>query len=254
MVSSVPKAVLDAVRTARRVAVLTGAGMSAESGIPTFRDSQSGLWTKASSEDLATPTAWNADPPRIWAWYAWRAVRALLAEPHAGHRAIAEWGRSDGVTVQVITQNVDNLHERAGSTEVAHLHGSLFAYKCDTCGAAYRGKVDLPREPIERLPPPGCPICGVGQIRPDIVWFGEPLDNTVYGSSVEAVADADVTLVVGTSGLVFPAAGLPRVARNRGVPVIEINPYPSDLTGMVDFSWRVSAAEGLPSLVAALGR
>lgn len=253
MTVTVPRPVLAAARNARRVAVLTGAGMSAESGIPTFRDAQSGLWTRVRPEDLATPTAWDADPPRIWAWYLWRAAIAGRCQPHAGHRALAAWGGED-VSIQVITQNVDNLHERGGSADVAHLHGSLFAHKCDTCGAPYRGEIALPRAPVERLSPPSCPVCGLGQIRPDIVWFGEPLDDSVFGASIDAIASADLLLVVGTSGMVFPAAGLPGVARGSGVPVVEINPHESDLADQVDFSWRVSAARGLPSLVAALGR
>lgn len=226
--------------------------MSAESGIPTFRDAQSGLWTRVRPEDLATPQAWDADPPRVWAWYAWRAVAALRCRPHAGHHALAAW--EEGVSMQVITQNVDNLHERGGSSEVTHLHGSLFAHKCDTCGARYAGELALPDEPVERLDPPNCPRCGLGQIRPDIVWFGEALDDALFGVSLEAVRDADLVLVVGTSGIVFPAAGLPSVARSHGVPVIEINPHRSDLSDEVDFWWQVSAAQGLPALVAGLGR
>lgn len=252
--STVPGEIGRLAGQARRVTVLTGAGMSAESGIPTFRDAQSGLWARFRPEDLATPEAWHRDPARVWAWYAWRTRLARRCTPHSGHLALARWAERDGVHLRVVTQNVDDLHERAGSAEVAHLHGSLFAYRCDTCDEPYRPLPKLPARPVERLPPPGCPVCGVGQIRPDIVWFGEPLDDSVFGSAIEAIADADLLLVVGTSGMVFPAAGLPAVARGSGVPVIELNPHPGDLCDQVDFSWRVSAARGLPSLVEALGQ
>lgn len=248
----VPADILELARRARRVTVLTGAGASAESGIPTFRDAQTGLWTNLRPEDLATPEAWHRDPPRVWAWYAWRTRAAAQCQPHAGHRAIAEWGRRDGVSVQVVTQNVDDLHERGGSEDVAHVHGSLFRHKCDTCSAPYDGDLDLPEEQVERLDPPDCEYCGFGQIRPDIVWFGEALDDAVFAQAVEAVESADLLVVVGTSGIVYPAAGLPSVARALGIPVIEINPHGSDLFDQLDHAWEVSAGEGMPALVAAL--
>ena len=248
----VPADILELARAARRVVVLTGAGMSAESGIPTFRDAQTGLWTRVRPEDLATPEAWHADPPRVWAWYAWRTHVAGTREPHAGHRALAEWAARDGVTIDVITQNVDDLHERGGISEVAHLHGSLFRHKCDTCEVPFGGEVELPPEQVERIDPPDCPACGLGSIRPDIVWFGEALDEQVFRAAGEAVERADLVLVVGTSGIVFPAAGLPLMARGLGIPVVEINPFGSDLTDDVHHAWQVSAAEGLPALVAAL--
>lgn len=250
----VPPEIVDLARGARRVTVLTGAGMSAESGIPTFRDAQTGLWTRVRPEDLATPEAWRRDPARVWAWYAWRTVAARRCDPHAGHRALAEWARRRGVTVRVVTQNVDDLHERAGSTEVAHLHGSLFAHRCDTCGDAYSGELELPDRPVELLDPPECPSCVGGHVRPDIVWFGEPLDETVLDSAVDAVRDADLLLVVGTSGIVYPAAGLAGLAQGFGVPTVEVNPHGSDLSADVDHAWAVTAAVGLPALTAALER
>lgn len=250
--TTVPPDILDLARAARRVTVLTGAGMSAESGIPTFRDAQTGLWTRVRSEDLATPEAWHRDPHRVWAWYAWRTLAAGRCEPHAGHRALAAWGQRDGVRMRVVTQNVDDLHERAGSTDVAHLHGSLFAHKCDTCGDPHEAVPDLPEQPLEHLEPPRCPGCGVGRVRPDIVWFGEALDATVFDAAVDAVRDADLLVVVGTSGIVYPAAGLPGLATRFGVPVVEINPHGSDLSDELDHAWEVTAAVGLPALTAAL--
>ena len=248
----VPPDILDLARGARRVTVLTGAGMSAESGIPTFRDAQTGLWTAVRAEDLATPQAWRRDPARVWAWYAWRTRAAGRCEPHGGHRALAGWEQRPAVTVRVVTQNVDDLHERAGSTDVAHLHGSLFAHRCDTCADRHDALPALPEEPVERLEPPTCEGCGVGRVRPDVVWFGEALDETVFDAAVAAVRDADLLLVVGTSGIVYPAAGLPGLARRFGVPVVEVNPHDSDLSEELDHAWRVTAADGLTALVAAL--
>ena len=250
----VPPEIVDLARQARRVTVLTGAGMSAESGIPTFRDAQTGLWTRVRPEDLAAPQAWRRDPARVWAWYAWRTVAARRCDPHAGHRALAEWGRRPGVTMRVATQNVDDLHERAGSAAVAHLHGSLFAHRCDTCGAPHAGELGLPERPVELLEPPACASCRGGRVRPDIVWFGEALDEAVLDSAVDAFRDADLLLVVGTSGIVYPAAGLPALAQGFGVPTVEVNPHGSDLSADVDHAWAVTAAVGLPALTAALGR
>ena len=250
--TTVPDEILDVVRPARRITVLTGAGMSAESGIPTFRDAQTGLWTKVAPEDLATPQAWHRDPARVWAWYAWRTLAAGRCLPHAGHRALAQWARRDGIEMSVVTQNVDNLHERAGSPHVTHLHGSLFAHKCDTCGVAFDGELILPPEQVAELPPPPCSHCFTGRIRPDIVWFGEALDMDIFDSAVEAVRTAELLLVVGTSGIVYPAAGLPSMATQLGIPVIEINPHGSDISDELDHAWEVTAAVGLPALLGAL--
>ena len=248
----VPDEIRDIARDARSVTVLTGAGMSAESGIPTFRDAQTGLWTRVRPEDLATPEAWDRDPARVFAWYAWRAAAARRCEPNPGHRAIAAWEGREGVELTVVTQNVDDLHERAGSRRVAHLHGSLFAYKCDFCEEPYTGRLDLPQSPHERLEPPLCPRCGLGRIRPDIVWFGEPLDEGVLDPAFDAIRDGDLLLVVGSSGKVYPGAGLPGLATRYGVPVIEVNPHGSDLSHELDQAWPVTAAVGLPALIEAL--
>ena len=251
MTTSVPPEILDLARSARRITVLTGAGMSAESGIPTFRDAQTGLWTNVSPEDLATPEAWHGDPPRVWAWYAWRAGLVGDHQPNAGHRALATWAARPGVDLTVITQNIDDLHERAGTTATSHLHGSLFAYRCDTCHQPYPHDVTPPSEPTERLAPPDC-SCGLGQIRPGVVWFGEALDQRLMDEATSAMETSDLVVVVGTSGMVYPAAALPGVALFHDVPVIEINPHGSELTDAVDYAWAVTAAEGLPALIAAL--
>ena len=245
MIPDVPPEITDATRSAKNVTVLTGAGMSAESGVPTFRDAQTGLWQQYDVAALATPDAWAADAGLVWAWYQWRAELVRAAKPNAGHTALAAWDAN----VRIITQNVDDLHERAGSTNVEHLHGSLFAPRCSECGKP--AQVDPVSEPTERIPPPPCTDCA-SPVRPGVVWFGESLPEAPWTAAIDAVESCDVLLVVGTSGAVYPAAGLPSVARGAGVNVIEINPVATDLTDQVDFSWRTTAALGLPALISGI--
>lgn len=247
-----PDHVVTALRAARRVLVLTGAGMSAESGVPTFRDAQTGLWENFDPSQLATPEAWHEDPPFVWAWYAWRIALVRGVAPNAGHRAVADLARLREVTV--VTQNVDDLHERAGSRVAAHLHGSLLDLRCADCGTAYEGVLDLPEEPVERLDPPTCGAC-LGDVRPGVVWFGELLPEdavAVTEEAIETLERGDVCLVVGTSGLVFPAAGYPAMALAQGATVIEVNPVETDLTDMCHYAVRGTAAGVLPALVAAV--
>ncbi|MBD2762887.1 NAD-dependent deacylase [Kocuria sp. cx-116] len=247
----VPTEILDLARSARRVTVLTGAGMSAESGVPTFRDAQTGLWERFDPAELATPEAWEDDPAQCWAWYTWRASLVRRADPHPGHVALAQWQARPGIDLWISTQNVDDLHERAGAGVLAHVHGNLFALHCASCGAP--ADVDYPpiTEPVARLDPPGCHQCG-GPVRPGVVWFGETLPERAFQDSVEAVQEADLVLVVGTSGLVHPAASIPDFAGARGVPVVEINPRVSKVSGSVDHVWRAPAGQALPALVSAL--
>jgi NAD-dependent deacetylase len=247
----VPAGILDLARGARRVCVLTGAGMSAESGIPTFRDAQVGLWERFDPMELATPRAWEEDPARVWAWYAWRAHLVSTAEPNAGHRALTAWQRRTGVELSVVTQNVDDLHERAGSEVLAHVHGSLFALRCAVCGRAGETAYPSLEEPVERLDPPTCAHCG-GSVRPGVVWFGEALPEEQFFAGVEAAQHADLLLVVGTSGLVHPAATVPHLAGARGVPVVEVNPRGTEVTEAADQVWRATAAQALPALLASL--
>jgi NAD-dependent deacetylase len=242
----IPEDALALARGARQVAVLSGAGVSAESGVPTFRDAQTGLWARFDPAQLAAPQAWHRDQQQVWAWYMWRHRLVRGVEPNDAHRAIARWERSAELTV--ITQNVDDLHERAGSTEVHHLHGSLFSFRCDTCGHPYEGEVQDVAEPVARLAPPLCPVCG-SSVRPDVVWFGEYLPEGPWQRSMDAVRSCDLLLVVGTSGVVHPAAGLPALAREQGVPVIEVNPERTPLSAEADYSIRSSAAAALPALV-----
>ncbi|MDN5699333.1 MAG: NAD-dependent deacylase [Kocuria sp.] len=248
----IPTEVLELARSARHVTVLTGAGMSAESGVPTFRDAQTGLWERFDPTELATPEAWENDPAQCWAWYAWRASLVRGAEPHPGHRAIARWQALPEIDLRISTQNVDDLHERAGATVLAHVHGDLFALRCADCGAPAGVGYPPVREPVARLDPPVCQQCG-GLIRPGVVWFGEALPEGAFQDSVEAAQEADLVVVVGTSGLVYPAAGIPDLAAARGVPVIEINPQPSEVSASADHVWRATAGQALPALVATLG-
>jgi NAD-dependent deacetylase len=219
--------------------------MSAESGVATFRDAQTGLWETFDPEELATPQAWRRQPDVVWAWYLWRYHLVRSVEPNAGHYAVADWQRH--AEVRVVTQNIDDLHERAGSEYVAHLHGSLFDFRCARCGMPYRGEIpDMP-EPVAALDPPRHE-CG-GLIRPGVVWFGEPLPEEPWQEAVGAVADADVVVVVGTSGIVYPAAGLPSAALAQGIPVIEVNPDTTPLTDSVTVSIRDTAGGALPGLL-----
>ena len=231
-----------------RITVLSGAGISAESGVPTFRDDKLGLWAKFDPYELSSTQGWQEHPERVWAWYLWRHHLVKQVQPNDGHRAVAHWQNVAGVEqVSVITQNVDNLHERAGSTRVHHLHGSLFEFRCDRCGSPFTGELPAMPEPVEVVEPPRC-ACG-GLIRPNVVWFGEGLPDDAWDSSVEAVAQADVVIVVGTSSVVYPAAGLPEAAVANGIPVIEVNPQPTPLSAACTAVVRETSATALPTLL-----
>lgn len=229
---------------AERVAVLTGAGISAESGIPTFRGA-GGLWEGFRPEELATPTAYARDPERVWRWYALRYAQVMEAEPNPAHLKLAELERSIGEGFLLATQNVDGLHLRAGSRRVVELHGSLARARCERCGH----RQPLP-PPAEFTPPPACDRCG-GRMRPDVVWFGEMLDAGLLARAERAFATAEVALVIGTSAVVEPAAGLGRMAKASGAYLIEVNPQPTPLTPLADLSLRATATEGLRLLLAA---
>ena len=216
----------------RKVVVFTGAGVSADSGIPTFRGPH-GLWRNFRSEDLATPDAFSRDPQLVWEWYEWRRELIRNARPNAAHMAIARL-----TNAVVVTQNVDGLHARAGSRDVVELHGNIFRVRC-----VREGTVQTREEPFPSLPP-SC-TCGA-LLRPDVVWFGEMLDEATLARASAAVIGADLLLVIGTSGIVYPAAGL--VTLNRGLS-IEINP---DATSTRGIAVAMRAAEGVPAVVEAL--
>jgi NAD-dependent deacetylase len=228
---------------AAHIAVLTGAGISAESGLATFREAQTGLWARYRPEDLATPEAFARQPRLVWAWYAWRREQVLAAEPNAGHRALVEMERfASGFTL--VTQNVDGLHRRAGSRGVLELHGDIMRTRCSREGRL-----------VERWAgdsvPPDCPSCGA-PLRPDVVWFGEALPAAPLEAAVAAAADCDVLLVVGTSLLVYPAASLVPVALAAGGAVIVVDPnLPALLPHPRLHTLALPAAVALPALVAA---
>lgn len=239
---------------AESVAVLTGAGMSAESGIPTFRGQHNSLWSQFDPQQLATADAWRADKALVWGWYRWRMALVQHAKPHAGHIALAKLAAH--ASIALLTQNVDDLHERAGSRVTAHVHGSLFALRCFDCAHAYTQPLEPidPQAAVLRMTPPTCTYCG-GDIRPGVVWFGEALPEYAW-SRAEAAADrCDLMLVIGTSGLVYPAAGLPALASANAAraKVVEINPDTTALTPHVDMHWRTTAAEALPLLLKEIG-
>jgi NAD-dependent deacetylase len=230
---------------ARRCAALTGAGVSADSGVPTFRDAQTGLWSKFDPARLASPEGFRADPRLVWRWYAWRRQLVAAAAPNAGHLALAQASRHFE-RFALITQNVDGLHARAGSRDVIELHGNILRTKCFAeCGIRYDDPGQLPAGE-----PPRCPHCGEW-LRPDVVWFGEALDPAVLARAEEAASACDVMLVVGTSGLVYPAAGLPALARASGARVVVVNPNRSELDDLAEVVVRAPAAEALPALLAA---
>jgi NAD-dependent deacetylase len=227
---------------ARSCVVLTGAGMSAESGVPTFRDAQTGIWSKFDPMQLASREGFEADPGFVWRWYSSRRDKVAEVRPNAGHFALA------GLELRfspfaIVTQNVDGLHTRAGSTGVLELHGNLMRTKCFAeCGVRIDSLASLPAGE-----PPACPRCGKW-LRPDVVWFGEMLDPTVLDDAERLAACCDVMLVVGTSGMVYPAAGLPYLAKRRGAKVIVVNPNPSDIDDCADVLVAETAARALPQL------
>jgi NAD-dependent deacetylase len=247
--SEVLASAADLLQQAQRIAILTGAGISAESGIPTFRDSLTGLWQRFDAVDLATPEAFQRDKALVWGWYEWRRMKVMRAQPNPGHWALAELARQVPASA-LITQNVDDLHERAGSQDVIHLHGSLLAPRCFACARAYTFADEIPNEPEggRQLQPPKCPHCG-GYIRPGIVWFGETLPEDAWHKAETAVRACDVLLAIGTSGLVYPAAGLPTVAREGGKPVILVGPNPTGLDDIASHILRGEAGEILPALM-----
>jgi NAD-dependent deacetylase len=235
---------------AGRVVVFTGAGISAESGVPTFRDDLTGLWARFDPQQLATPEAFHADPDLVWGWYEWRRSRVRRAGPNPGHLALtAIQERVPAATL--VTQNVDDLHERAGSRAVIHLHGSLFAPRCVGDPAHPAPVADTADEPREgrRIAPPRCDACGA-LIRPGVVWFGEALPEDAFEAAVDAAANCDLLLTIGTSGVVYPAAEIPKIAARAGAAVIQVNPRPTPLDEVCAINLRGTAAGILPDLVA----
>lgn len=247
-----PDSLIHAFRTARHVTVFTGAGVSAESGVPTFRDAHTGLWARFDAAALATPEAFEADPALVWGWYEWRRARVMRAAPNPAHEAIVRLGRHVPA-LSVVTQNVDDLHERAGSRSVAHLHGRLMQPRCFACGTPWRYPDGIPDEPEDgrRVTPPACPKCA-GPVRPGVVWFGESLPADEWQRALGAAAGCDLFITIGTSAMVYPAAELPRIAAGQGARVLQINPQATALDAVADWNLVGAAGVVLPDLIRAV--
>jgi len=226
--------------SARSVSVLTGAGISAESEIPTFRG-EGGLWKQFKAEELATMTAFQKNPKLVWEWYDWR--RELMADkaPNPGHHVLAKWEQLFP-DFSLVTQNIDGLHQKAGSRRVVELHGNIWKVRCTQEGTV----VDHHESPLKQIPPL-CADCGA-LLRPHVVWFGEPLDMNILEEASQLCSNCEVLFVVGTSAVVQPAASLPLAAAQAGATLVEINPQATPLSDFVDYSFRGKAGEILPIL------
>lgn len=233
----------------QRTVVLTGAGISAESGIPTFRDSLTGLWEQFDPLELATPEAYCRNPSLVWGWYEWRRMKVLQSPPNPGHLALATLAAQVPQLI-LITQNVDDLHERAGSPAVLHLHGSLHHPRCFECHHPHTLAPGMPEEPEggRTVPPPRCSQC-CGPVRPGVVWFGESLPSLAWQQAMAAVHHCDLLISIGTSGLVYPAASLPEIAHKNNTPIIVINPAPTEQDNIATHIFRGRAGEILPQLL-----
>ncbi|GAB4492056.1 MAG: NAD-dependent deacylase [Anaerolineales bacterium] len=240
-----PAELLHYLRAASRVAVLTGAGASQESGLRTFRDAQDGLWAQYRPEDLATPQAFAENPRLVWDFYAMRRLKAGEVQPNPGHYALAALEKRFA-DFTLITQNVDGLHQRAGSQKVIELHGSITRARCSACGFFPENWADSAGDEV-----PPCPRCGA-LLRPDVVWFGETLPPEALSAAVAAVSRCQAFFSIGTSGLVQPAASLAFAAKQRGAVVVEINAEATPLTPSADFFFAGRSGEILPTLLDAL--
>jgi len=240
----------ETLRAASRIVVLTGAGISADSGIPTFRDAQTGMWAKYDPQELASPQAFREHPRTVLCWYQWRRSLIEQAVPNPGHRALARLERQAGKQNQsymLITQNIDDLHRKAGSENLIELHGNIYRHKCFQCNRPWDGVIpsidensDLPR----------CAVCD-GLIRPDVVWFGESLSEEQLRRAFSFTRSCDIFLSIGTSTLVHPAASLPMLALDNGAAVVEINPDTTPVTNHVDLAFHSPASQILAELISA---
>ncbi len=228
------------VLTSRHLVIFTGAGMSADSGIPTFRGDD-GIWKKFRPEDLATSEAFNRDPVFVWKWYLWRISKVRNVKPHKGYRVLKKW-YDHGILKKVITQNVDGLFRRVGIDDVIELHGNIEYARCVRCG--YRTLIySLDTSSLPIL----CPRC-YSYMRPDVVWFGESLDESIVKNAFESAVNADVFIVIGTSGVVYPAAYIPYLAKKNGAYIIEINVEESAITDIADVFVNMRASEALDKI------
>jgi NAD-dependent deacetylase len=240
----IPSELITFIRSTKRIAALTGAGISQESGLRTFRDTMDGLWSQYRPEDLATPDAFERNPNLVWEFYAARRLKAGEVQPNAGHYALVDMEKHVP-HFTVITQNVDGLHLLAGSTSVVELHGNITRVKCSrSCGIVIEWEQFSEKVPI-------CPTCGA-RLRPDVVWFGEMLPSEELAVAVQAARTCSIFFSIGTSGFVQPAATLPFVAKQNGAVVVEINAEETPLTLSADYSFRGKSGEFLPELVTAV--
>jgi len=236
---------------AKQIVVLTGAGVSKESGIPTFRDALGGLWTRYDPTELATPQAFRENPKLVWDFYEYRRELMRPAEPNPGHYALAALQKRFP-TLRIITQNVDDLHERAGSTDVIRLHGNIAHNKCSANCQGNPTLVDVSQITWDKTSgPPPCPHCGK-PVRPDVVWFGEMLPSDQLEHAAKLLQIADVMLVVGTSGMVSPSAEMPGIVKDNGGVVIEVNPDYSMISRIATLKLEGPSGVMLPQVVEAL--
>jgi len=239
-----PAELISTLRGTTKLVALTGAGVSQESGLRTFRDAQTGLWAQYKPEDLASPQAFRRDPKLIWDWYAWRREAVKGVRPNAGHYALVEI-ETHIPEFTLITQNVDGLHRMAGSKNVLELHGNIQRVRCSECYTF----AETWGDDTESVPQ--CSVCS-GLLRPDVVWFGEALPRNQLEAAVEAARTCDVFFSIGTSGVVQPAASLAHAARNRGAVVVEVNAEPTLLTSKANYAFHGKSGEMLPELVKAV--
>lgn len=235
----IPADMIETIRAASHICVLTGAGISAESGVPTFREAKTGLWTQYRPEDLASADAFLRDPELIWRWYRWRRGLVAEAKANAAHLALAQLEKLVP-NLTLITQNVDGLHQRAGSAHVIEFHGNIFVNRCFDEGTEV--------ECDDSAAIPTCPGCR-GLVRPGVVWFGETIPPAALNAALAAASECDFFLSIGTSSMVYPAAGLAKLAQQSGAAVAEINPQSTDLVHNFDFVIQAPAGVALPALV-----
>ncbi|MEL6526645.1 MAG: NAD-dependent deacylase [Chloroflexota bacterium] len=242
------KQAADAIDNAKMITVFTGAGVSKESGVPTFRDAMEGLWAKYDPQELATPIAFMGNPKLVWDWYEWRRELVGGVAPNPGHHALAKLHKFKE-QVFVITQNVDDLHEQAGSKNIVHLHGNIATHKCfDNCQGTPT-LIDITKLTYDKTTgPPDCPYCGA-HVRPNVVWFGERLPADALYKAQSYSQQCDVMIVVGTSGLVSPAAELPRLAKKNGATIIEVNPDYSMITRFADIKLEAPSGVAMPKVI-----
>lgn len=247
-------AIVEQLLRARKIVIFTGAGISAESGIATFREKMTGFWEKYDPADFASMSRWNENHKMVWAWYEARRANVMDANPNNAHKAIARLQEAIEarvgypVAIEVVTQNIDNLHERAGSKRVMHLHGSLFKPRCSYCDAPGYFYHEAPDHDATSVEPPPCLECG-GPIRPGVVWFGEKLPSDEFERAKDLARECDVMLVIGTSGFVYPAAMIPFLAVDNKKYVATINPEVTLKKNMIACHWAETAANALPKII-----